>query len=231
MVETTPRVRQRFGDHDGTGSQMNDDDDELKPLSITPHESLGRFSANSPKRTILSPAIQDKITCLGDVWKMFASTILTILLILPFIYSCYKYLNDPPFEVPNYPSDRLTCAREYNISFAELHRKIHMARTFCEEGVTDCPCTDPLRPLARVLSSPQYFSKWDSTHARNRKLAKQVASLSPQVVFYGDSIIEHMLGTDLGARTQDTISVKKQFDNVFGDLAIPLGLAGDRVSG
>ena len=97
-------------------------------------------------------------------------------------------------------------------------------------------CTNPLAPIAHVPRTPKYSSKWDATHARNSKWASgrptrnDQATPSHQVVLYGDSIVEHFVGTDLGDVTQEAMSVKKQFDLVFDGKAMALGLAGDRVS-
>ncbi|KAI2505367.1 platelet-activating factor acetyltransferase [Fragilaria crotonensis] len=173
------------------------------------------------------PEHDERVNCFGSLWRMIASVGLALLLILPFLYSFYQHVHRTHFNIPDYPSDKLQCAHDYNISFAQLHRQIEHATEFCgNEDHRMCSCRTPLEPIARVPGTPQYFQKWDQAHQRNRNVAAQATSA--RVVLYGDSIVEHLGGTDLGVASQETMSVKKQFDAVFDGQAVVLGLAGDR---
>ena len=247
-------VRQRFSDLDLV--EVDDADtehDEFKPLSPSPQNGRRKVSFNisssSGKR---NPAQErdEEVSCFGDLWKLIGSLALTLLLILPFLHSLYQYKQGLGVahsgDIPSYPSDQLQCANDYNISFALLHRQIQLATDYCGtppgtdgggggRSEVECTCANPLEPIAHVPLTPKYISKWDATHARNVKWASGTtrsdqAAPSTQVVLYGDSIVEHFVGTDLGDITQETMSVKKQFDLVFDGKALALGLAGDRVS-
>lgn len=161
---------------------------------------------------------------------MVASVALSLVLVLPFLYSFYQYNKlDQSSIIPNYPSDLLQCAQDLNVSFALLHRQTQLATDYCS-GAQFCSCINPLQPFPHVPSSPQYAKQWDTVFARNVADAAAADTL-PTVVLYGDSITEHWTGTDLGDASQETMSVKKQFDAIFEDgQALALGLAGDRVS-
>jgi hypothetical protein len=249
-------VRQRFTDLD----LIEVDDagtvhDEFKPLSPSPQNARRKVSFNITSSTSKrNPAAQERdeqVSCFVDLWKLIASVALTLLFILPFLHSWYQYKQGlvaaaHSGNVPIYPSDQLQCADDYNISFSLLHRQIGLATDYCDtppgiggssshRGEVECMCTNPLEPIAHVPRTPKYNAKWDATHARNAKWASGAAhdyqaTPSNQVVLYGDSIVEHFVGTDLGDVTQEAMSVKKQFDLVFDGKAMALGLAGDRVS-
>jgi hypothetical protein len=233
-------VRQRFADPDNMLLLLNDNDaeahDEFKPLAPTCPQNV-RTKLAIKKAKITAARDDEDITCFGDLWRLVASAALSLLLILPFLYSLYQYkqLSSELQDLPIYPSDLLQCADDYNISFALLHRQIELSSDYCDTAhgastTTTCTCTDPLEPIAHVpSSSPLYIPKWDDTFERNKLLA--AAADSPRLVLYGDSITEHWVGTDFGEMTQETMSVKKQFDSIFEEgQAVALGLAGDRVS-
>lgn len=231
-------VRQRFADPDNMLLLLNDNDaeahDEFKPLAPTCPQNV-RTKLAIKKAKITAARDDEDITCFGDLWRLVASAALSLLLILPFLYSLYQYkqLSSELQDLPIYPSDLLQCADDYNISFALLHRQIELSSDYCDTAhgastTTTCTCTDPLEPIAHVpSSSPLYIPKWDDTFERNKLLA--AAADSPRLVLYGDSITEHWVGTDFGEMTQETMSVKKQFDSIFEEgQAVALGLAGDR---
>jgi hypothetical protein len=249
-------VRQRFSDLELI--DVDDSDtahDEFKPLSPSPQNARRKVSFNissgSTGKRNLAQERDEEVSCFADLWKLIASLAMTLLLIVPFLHSLYQYKQGLGVahsgSIPNYPSDKLQCADDYNISFALLHRQIQLATDYCDtppgmgggdgrsRGDVECTCTNPLDPIAHVPLTPKYISKWDATHARNVKWANGAtrsdrAAPATQVVLYGDSIVEHFAGTDLGDITQETMSVKKQFDLVFDGKAMALGLAGDRVS-
>lgn len=238
--DSSPFVRQRFSE-DSTDSV-----DELKPLSpasssSSPSSSHHHNTSRRCNRKFLrisskphhnhSSDDEEEITCFGNVWRLVASVALSLVLVLPFLYSFYQYnkLGHQSLIIPNYPSDLLQCAQDLNVSFALLHRQTQLATDYCS-GAQFCSCINPLQPFPHVPSSPQYAKQWDTVFARNVADAAAADTL-PTVVLYGDSITEHWTGTDLGDATQETMSVKKQFDTIFDDgQALALGLAGDRVS-
>lgn len=234
--DSSPFVRQRFSE------DTTDNVDELKPLSPasslpSSHHQTSRkcnrkfLRINSkPSHHNHSSDEEEEITCFGNLWRMVASVALSLVLVLPFLYSFYQYNKlDQSSIIPNYPSDLLQCAQDLNVSFALLHRQTQLATDYCS-GAQFCSCINPLQPFPHVPSSPQYAKQWDTVFARNVADAAAADTL-PTVVLYGDSITEHWTGTDLGDASQETMSVKKQFDAIFEDgQALALGLAGDRVS-
>ena len=230
MNDAASSVRHRFADLDTTMMEKEDGHDEFKPLSRPPLSAGRKVVVTSTSKQTESHEHDEHVNCFGNLWRMMASVILLLLLLLPFLYSFYQHTHLEHSIIPDYPSDELRCAHDYNISFARLHRQIDRATEFCgnEHHRMTCTCASPLRPIARVPGTPQYFRKWDQTHQRNRKIAAQAAPA--QVILYGDSIVEHLGGTDLGDVTQEAMSVKKQFDAVFDGQAVAVGLAGDRVS-
>ena len=235
MSDSASSVRHRFADFDTImmkdEHEHDHEHDELKPLSPSSHNDDGRnhVVVGCSKRTSTLVQHDERVNCFGSLWRLIASVGLALLLVLPFLYSFYQHTYHTQFNIPDYPSDTMKCAHDYNISFAQLHHQIEHAKQFCgNDDHSTCTCTPPLEPIARVPGTPQYFQKWDQTHRRNRKVAAQASSA--RVVLYGDSIVEHLGGTDLGVASQETMSVKKQFDAVFDGDAVVLGLAGDRVS-
>jgi len=210
--------------------------DEEKPLTA-PRFPRGRSPGDVRLRLTakFKDFIADKeeeVSCLGSIWRLVASVILTLVLASPFLFSFYKYAQLP---MPTYPSDLESCAVENNFSFALLHRQIERSFDFCPGNFTkqSCHCSNPFKPIARVPTSPKQFLKWDSTFQRNIQWADSFSDEKRlRVAFYGDSITEHWLGTDLGVQTQETTSVNHQFQSIFNDgEAVALGIAGDRVSG
>lgn len=210
-------------------------EDEEKPLTAA---SLGRGRSPGDVGRRLTAKFKDfiadkeeEVSCFGSMWRGLASAVLTFALVSPFLYSLYKHAK---INLPNYPSDLQSCAVDKNFSFAALHRQIQGSLRFCPQNYTrqSCHCSNPFKPVARVPRNPEYFLKWDSTLQRNIRLAESFADEEKlKVVFYGDSITEHWLGTDLGAETQEAMSVNHQFQSIFKDgEALALGLAGDRVS-
>lgn len=249
-------VRQRFHDSnpdllmagDEERSVLVEDeenDDEFKPLTLhtnSPHAAARRISTklNLKANFMISQqrdaAEDDSITCFGNLWRLVASGLLGAVLVSPFLYSFYQYTINAASRssIPAYPADLLQCARDYNVSYALLHRQVQRSSsTYCSTATAadDCTCTNPLTPLRHVPSSPKYYQQWDTTHERNVQLASESSNKDKMdVVFYGDSITEHWVGTDLGVSDQESMSVKNQFDDIFGGEAVALGLAGDRVS-
>ena len=74
---------------------------------------------------------------------------------------------------------------------------------------------------------------WSAGRQRNIELVASVSEVD--VLFLGDSITEHFMGTSLTVVRKDCAGIVEVFHQLFGTStgkysAIPLGLSGDRVS-
>lgn len=74
---------------------------------------------------------------------------------------------------------------------------------------------------------------WSAGRQRNIALLDSVSEID--VLFLGDSITEHWMGTSLTVVKKDCVGIVEVFHQLFGTStgkysAIPLGLSGDRVS-
>jgi hypothetical protein len=103
----------------------------------------------------------------------------------------------------------------------------------------DCKCPSPITPTPKIQNGI-VNSDWKVTFERNKKLAVDGANGAPfDVIFYGDSITEHWMGTDMNRTHYDSIQkdnvVFRQYfgggtevsDAPFRGLA--LGIGGDKV--
>jgi hypothetical protein len=77
-----------------------------------------------------------------------------------------------------------------------------------------------------------YGDQWEVAWKRNVDLANHAGN--PTVVFLGDSITEHFLGTELGKADPNETGNAAVFQEIFGNVqkfpGLALGIAGDRVS-
>ena len=93
-----------------------------------------------------------------------------------------------------------------------------------------CNCQNPTVPMPH-----SYEGDWQTTSSRNHKMAKQKRKNPFDVVIYGDSITEHLQGTDLGTGFRRWIEHRKVFQRAFekesGGLVdgLALGIGGDTV--
>ena len=116
---------------------------------------------------------------------------------------------------------------------ALLHRvQTSNATQLCatEHQHTGCMCPNPLNPTSKSKG-------WQDTMQMNIDLLKTnytTRGFHPEVVIYGDSITEHLLGREMGHDrfpdiaqvTQETLT-KRGGGHING---VPLGIAGDVVS-
>ena len=83
-------------------------------------------------------------------------------------------------------------------------------------------------------SNTQHSQLWEEGRIRNIQLVSSESDVD--VLLLGDSIMEQWLGTILSQNEKKLAGIQEVFQQLFGPqagkyAAIPLGLAGDRVSG
>jgi hypothetical protein len=131
------------------------------------------------------------------------------------------------------------CQTLLNTSIDELMEQVSNMTTQMERCYesNSCSCENTLVAQPQVWEGSK-FQLWNKTHQRNKGLV-QDSNQNYDVVFYGDSITEHWMGTDLAQKWTEWLNVKEVFDKYFNTSAnekahydgIPLGIGGDRVRG
>lgn len=100
-------------------------------------------------------------------------------------------------------------------------------KPWCFTGVTECPCSDPLKPV------PGTEEAWKDTHIMNQQLTQSAEAIGVDVVFLGDSITERWRETDMGLRNPHSIGSTKVFNELFSKRkkskynGLALGISGD----
>ena len=82
------------------------------------------------------------------------------------------------------------------------------------------------------------LTKWNNTFERNKQFILDHNPSSMDVVFYGDSITEHWIGTDLATKWKHWLKINAVFNELFNTTSseeatyngVPLGIGGDKVS-
>jgi lysophospholipase L1-like esterase len=155
--------------------------------------------------------------CWGETWRLFASCILAMLLIVPLMKRWYRHHrhvessnhsnNNTVISMLNWPSNDLVCAKTVlQINFSQLYDQMAMNHTanFCTWGPSSnhrCPCSDPTIPNPLNIGQHQdRMMGWNKTFARNLDLVQQEAAKQQRnapldVVLLGDSITERWVGT------------------------------------
>jgi len=221
----------------------DDDDEEKKPMILSSSFNVDTMRRRQRKQRanfvnyMYYSHQEEELSYLGCIWRFIASSLLTALILTPFLHSLYYQYNqqqqhsNTTITIPTYyPSDSEGCSQKYNISYTSLQEQIIQSSSYC--SASSCRCQNPFDGIARLpfRNINSYISKWDTIFERNKQLAASSSS-DLKVVFYGDSITEHWYGTDLGVKTQKTASIQKQFQIIFQEEeALALGIAGDRVS-
>jgi lysophospholipase L1-like esterase len=98
---------------------------------------------------------------------------------------------------------------------------------------SQCQCHNPMEPWDKSSES----AHWKQAFSRNKAMVKNSAQdpRNLDVVFFGDSITEHWLGTDGGEEVGQYKEVVEVYESLFRDEAAPLhalalGIGGDRTT-
>jgi lysophospholipase L1-like esterase len=209
-----------------------------------------RTTSRSGKRHSLSIANRDEYddedatTCWGDTWKCVASVLLTTLLLAPLVHSHVSHHNATvPQENNSSAFDMPSLSSCEDISFDTAPLLEYMKEigenngSFCRSDMPSnyrCRCQSPLVAQAKGMGF------WEQARQRNIGLITErpVNATSGRielldVVFYGDSITEHWMGTDVGVVRRGNAPIQKVFQETFQDKksskyqGIALGISGD----
>lgn len=145
----------------------------------------------------------------------------------------------PPIDEPvepteTSPEDMMDCIEKYAIDFVDSFQKIKKATVFCveETAMDKCHCESTVE--AAPQSPDRVPTKiWQAAFAKNTELAN-LAPPDLDVVLLGDSITEHLVGTQLGVLDQEWEQHSLIFEKLFtrqqgGEIdGLALGIAGDR---
>lgn len=177
-------------------------------------------------------------SCWSYSWKVAASLLLTCAFLGPFLHSSHKRYHQRPLPSHQYPevgffieADKLSCARELNISYSQLFMdmKLNEFGEFCRDQDTiPCQCLNPTVPTApHFADRPERDRPWNNAFERNQKIASS-APEDLDLAFLGDSIMELWLGTIMARPLDNTSSVTELWNDLFQDHAVVLGISADR---
>jgi hypothetical protein len=132
------------------------------------------------------------------------------------------------------------CRRIFNKSIEELRQDVSnysSPNEWCDFDHADCKCQSTIQASPPEWSSHAKRNVWNQTLQRNVKLASQTHQVENEwdVVFYGDSITEHWLGTELTTRREQWQGTQRVFEEYFDSSngaavdGLALGIAGDQV--
>lgn len=129
--------------------------------------------------------------------------------------------------------DRLQCANDLNTNYDESFRYFHDPdASFCQASkISTCNCTSTVTPQPQ---SPEMVPSrvWQAAFEKNVQLAESAPS-DLDVVILGDSITEHLAGTELGQVEETWERHSAVFNRLFtknggGDVeGLALGIGGD----
>lgn len=201
--------------------------DDMMPLVPAPPRRRKRMASFA----IASREDEEETSCWGQSWRFLASMFLTTLFVAPLIHShMHRYNNSSP---GNQASEDVT---KVKLSFRECSKQLHfdyksVVDAFNDPNFSNCP---PKVKKCRCYSTMRAQSKgvqsWYAAHERNSELARN--GTNADVVFIGDSITEHWMGTDFGVKRKKNAEVQEVFTNMFSGTnaeyqGVALGISGD----